>query len=98
MAIDGTYQGKVTSPLGSTDCTLTLKADGAALTGHASAMGIESDLKDCTMDGNSFACKAEGDGPLGHMVISIQGTVEGDDITGTVAFGRMKARFKGARV
>lgn len=98
MAIDGTYQGKVTSPLGSTECTLTLKADGSRLTGHASAMGIESELKDGTVDGDSFSCQVEGNGPLGHMILDIQGVAEGDGISGTVKFGRMKARFKGARV
>jgi hypothetical protein len=98
MAIDGTYQGKASSPFGSTDCTLTLKANGATLTGHASAMGIESDVKNGTVNGDSFACQVEGTGPLGHMVLDIQGVVEGDKISGTVKAGRMKARFEGARV
>ena len=98
MAIDGTYQGKASSPFGSTDCTLTLMAVGATLTGHASAMGIESAIQDGTVDGNSFTCTVEGNGPLGHMVLAIEGTVEGDKITGTVKAERMAARFEGARV
>lgn len=98
MPIDGTYQGKVTSLLGSTDCTLTLKADGTKLTGSASAMGIESEIENGTVDGNSFACQVEGDGPLGHMVLEIRGVAKDDGISGTVKSGRMKARFKGARV
>ncbi len=98
MSIDGTYQGKVTGPLGSTDCTLTIKADGTKLTGHASAMGIESEVKNGVVDGNSFSFQAEGNGPIGHMVLDIQGVAEGDGISGTVKFGRMKARFEGKRV
>ena len=98
MSIDGTYQGKASSPFGSTDCTLTLKADGTKLTGHASAMGIESEVKNGTINGNAFSFQAEGTGPLGHMVLDIEGTVDGDRITGTVKAGRMKARFEGARV
>lgn len=98
MAIDGTYQGKVTGPLGSTDCTLTLKADGTVLTGHASAMGIESEVKNGVLDGNSFTFQAEGNGPIGHMILNIEGIAEGDVISGTVKFGRMKARFEGKRI
>lgn len=98
MAIDGTYKGKAKSPFGSTDCTLTLKANGATLSGHASAMGIEAGIKNGTVDGSSFSCQVEGDGPLGHMTLDIQGTVDGDKITGTVKAGRMQAKFEGARV
>ena len=98
MAIDGTYQGKISTLMGSTDCMLTLKADGTKLSGHANAMGIESDVKEGTVDGNSFAFKVEGNGPLGHMVLDIQGVVEGDKISGTAKAGRMKARFEGTRV
>lgn len=98
MSVDGTYQGKVTSLIGSTDCTLTLKTDGTVLTGHASAMGIESEVKNGVVDGDTFTCQVEGDGPLGHMVLEIRGVAKGDGISGTVKSGRMKSRFKGTRV
>ena len=99
MAIDGTYRGKAKSAFGgATECELTLKANGAVLTGRASAMGIESEIKGGKVDGNSFSGQVEGDGPLGHMTLDIQGTVDGDAITGTVKAGRITAKFEGARV
>jgi hypothetical protein len=98
MAIDGTYRGTAQSPLGSAECTLTLKANGTRLTGRASALGIESELKNGTVKGNSFACQAEGDGPIGHMVLAIRGVVEGDKVSGTVKAGLVSARFEGTRV
>ena len=97
MAIDGTFQGKITSAFGATDCTLTLATAGGMLTGRASAMGIESEIRDASLDGNSFTFTVEGNGPLGHMVLAIQGAVDGDTISGTVNAGRMKARFEGTR-
>ena len=97
MAIDGTYQGKMAAGLGSTDCTLTLKTNGSELTGHASAMGVESEVKNGKVDGDSFSFQVEGDGPLGHVTLDIQGVVEGDAISGTAKIGRMTARFEGTR-
>ena len=98
MAIDGTYQGVAKSMMGSADCTIELKTDGATLSGKASMMGIESEIQNGTATDDSFDCQVEGDGPLGHMVLDIKGKVNGDTIKGTIKTGRIKARFEGKRV
>jgi hypothetical protein len=97
MAIDGTYKGTARAMLGSADFELTLETDGAALTGSASVMGIVAELQNGKADGNSFTCQAEGDGPIGHMVLDISGTVDGDRIFGEAKAGVMTARLEGSR-
>jgi hypothetical protein len=98
MAIDGTYKGTAKSMMGSADCEITLKEGaGGTLSGTASAMGINASIQNGTVSGNDFTCEVEGDGPLGHMTLTIAGTVEGDRISGTIAAGRMKAKFEGTR-
>lgn len=98
MAIDGTYKGLATSPLATAKCDLTLKAEGNVLTGSASAMGVTAEIKNGTVEGDSFACVVEGTGPLGYMSLDIRGTVSGDIAKGTIQVGRIVSVFEGKRV
>lgn len=98
MAVDGTYKCAAKSMLGSADCEITLVTDGTTLTGSASTMGIAAELQNGRADGNSFTCQAEGDGPIGHMVLNISGTVDGNRIVGEVKAGRITAKLEGVRL
>ena len=97
MAIDGTYKGTAKAFLGSADFELRLETSGTALSGTASVMGIEAELQNGKVDGDSFSFQAEGDSPLGHMVLDVKGTVSGDRITGAAKAGGMSAKLEGAR-
>lgn len=98
MAIDGTYKGTARALFGSADFELRFETSGTALFGTASVMGIEAELQNGKVNGDSFSFQAEGDSPLGHMVLNVTGSVTGDRITGAAKAGGMSAKLEGARV
>jgi hypothetical protein len=57
-----------------------------------------AELQNGKADGDSFAFRVEGDGPIGHMVIDVSGTVSGDRLRGDARAGGMAARLEGRRV
>jgi hypothetical protein len=64
MAVDGNWNITLSTPLGDRDATLTLKADGGALTGKQAADGNEADIVDGTVNGNDVAWKASITNPM----------------------------------
>ncbi len=85
MAVDGTYDVTVKSPLGDQVSTLMVKSDGNTFTGtNSGAMG-SNDISG-TVDGDTLTWKQDMTVPM-PMTLDMTATVDGDAITGTVGAG-----------
>lgn len=86
MAVDGTYDTVVKSPMGDQQATLTVKSDGDTWTGtQAGAMG-SIDITDGKVDGDKLTWSSSITVPM-PMTLTNEATVDGDTITGTVTAG-----------
>ncbi|MBN8806731.1 MAG: hypothetical protein J0I47_00615 [Sphingomonas sp.] len=86
MAVDGTYETVVKSPMGDQKATLTVKSDGDTWTGtQAGAMG-SMDITDGKVDGDKLTWSVAITVPM-PMTLTNEATVDGDTITGTVTAG-----------
>jgi hypothetical protein len=82
MALDGTYEISMTTPIGNQAGKLVFETNGGVLTGNSEVMGSVSPLKDGTVDGDSFEFKVDANTPMGALEITLKGKVEGDTLTG----------------
>jgi hypothetical protein len=99
MAVDGTYNIEMTTPMGKRTSKLTLKADGNALSGSMAAEQGTQAFTGGTVNGDAVAWAVEVAGPMGKMKLEYSGKVAGNDISGTVKLGNFgTAPFKGTRV
>ena len=99
MAVDGTYDIEMETPMGNRPGKVTLKTDGASLSGTYSTgqMGEQS-FSGGTVSGDDVAWSISVSGGMGQMQLDFKGTVSGDDISGTVQLGSYgSATFKGKR-
>ena len=98
MAVDGTYQIEIDTPMGKQEAKLTLKAAGAKLTGTMeSAMG-KNDFTGA-VKGNEVSWDMEINSPMGKMALSYKGKIAGSDISGEVVAGSFgSSPFKGKKV
>ena len=85
MAVDGTYNCTVKSPLGDQNLTLTVKSEGATFTGTASGAMGSSDVSG-TVNGDTIAWKQSVSVPM-PMTLDCEATVDGDTVSGSVAAG-----------
>jgi uncharacterized protein YjdB len=96
MAVDGTYNITVQTPMGAQQSKVTLKTDGNSLSGtDESAFGTTSFTG--TVSGDEVQWEETVKSPMGELKISFKGTVEGDKISGqaTTPFG--PSPFEGTR-
>ena len=97
MSVDGTWKITVNSPMGKQESAITLKAEGATLTGTQSAQGQSSDIKNGKIDGDDVSWSNDITSPF-PMTLEFTGTVSGDTLKGQVkagAFGSFP--FEGQR-
>jgi hypothetical protein len=97
MAVDGTWNISIETPIGTRQATLSLAASGGALTGTQSADGSTGDISDGKVDGNNVSWKIAITNPM-PMTLEFSGTVNGDKISGNAnagAFGALP--FSGSR-
>ena len=87
MAIDGTWNLKLQTPMGERPVTVRVTAAGAALSGALVGAAGESPLMDGSMDGAKVAWSTMFTGAMGEMKLDFAGTLDGDAIIGTVQFG-----------
>jgi hypothetical protein len=93
MAIDGTYNITIDSPMGKQNSKLTLKTEGDKLSGtQVSPMG-KGEFTDGKINGNDLEWVISAMG----MKFTYTATVVGDEISGQMKAGFMKASFKGTR-
>lgn len=97
MAVDGTWNVTLNSPMGAQQATLTLATDGGTLTGTMGGPQGEIELSDGTVDGDNLAWKAEMTQPMA-MTLEFTATVSGDAIDGKAKLGSFgEASFAGTR-
>ena len=86
MAVDGTYDTVVKSPMGDQKATLTVASNGDTWTGtQAGAMG-SIEITDGKVEGNTLKWSSNITVPM-PMTLTNEATVDGDSITGTVTAG-----------
>ncbi len=97
MAVDGTYSITIKTPMGDQPGTVTLKAEGGALTGEMPGPTGQAQIKDGSVEGDNVKCKADITSPM-PMTLEFDGKVEGDAISGNVQLGAFgSSTFAGAR-
>ena len=87
MAIDGSYNVVVKSPMGDLDGTLTLRAEGGSLSGSVAGQMGAADFASGTVKGDEASWSMEVPGPLGKMKATCRVTVNGDSLNGEVKAG-----------
>ena len=86
--IDGNWEMSMQGRQGNTMTqTLTLKADGSKLTGSIKGQRGETAISDGTVDGNKITFTVTRQTPNGEFKQTYTGTVDGDNIKGTVQMG-----------
>ena len=100
MAIDGTYNIEVDTPMGKMESKLILKTDGDVLSGSLdSPMAGVSEFSGGTVNGEDVAWGMEISSPMGKMELEYKGKVTGNEITGEVKAGNFgTSPFKGKRI
>jgi len=98
MAVDGTYNITMNTPMGDRPATVTLAADGGALSGTFGGGQGSVAITDGTTSGDDVAWAATINGAMGEMKLAFSGKVDGDTIGGTVQFGMFgSGLFTGTR-
>ncbi|MBA4179085.1 MAG: hypothetical protein C0506_00710 [Anaerolinea sp.] len=97
MAIDGNWKVVMQSPMGARDATAEFASAGGALSGAFGGAAGAVPLSG-SVDGNKVNWAATVNGPMGQMELKFDGTVDGDALSGTVAFGAFgSGSFTGTR-
>lgn len=98
MAVDGTYDIEIDTPMGKQQSTLILKTDGDAVSGSmASPMG-NMEFSGGKVNGDNLSWEMEIDSPMGKMNLEYNVTISGDDISGEVKAGSFgSSPLKGKR-
>jgi len=101
MTIDGTWEIsiKVTMLPMPLKGTLEFNTEGATLSGSATTNFGTSSFTDGKVDGNSVEFSVESATPFGPATLEIEGTIDGDKLTGeaTMQPNGMKAKLTGTR-
>jgi len=98
MAIDGTYQIEVDTPMGKQAAKLTLKTSGGALSGTIEDSFGKHEFGGGQAEGDQVAWGMEIESPMGKMQLDYTGKVTGDSISGDVKVGSFgTSPFKGQR-
>ena len=86
MAVDGTWNLTMQTPMGNREVKLVLSAAGSALSGEFQAPQGNSPVTG-SADGGSISFSTNFTGAMGPMELKFEGTHEGDGLSGTVQFG-----------
>jgi len=98
MAVDGTYNVEMNTPMGTQTGKLTLKTDGDSVSGSYSGARGEQSFTGGTVSGDEASWSIQVSGPMGQMKLDFKATVSGDEISGQVQLGSFgSAKLKGTR-
>ncbi len=99
MAVDGTYEIEIDTPMGAQKGKLTLKTDGDKLSGTMETPMGNQEFSDGTVSGDDVAWAMEINSPMGSMTLEYKLKVSGDEISGEVKAGNFgTSPLKGKRV
>jgi hypothetical protein len=98
MSIDGDWKVTMNSPMGAQDATLTLVAEGGALSGNiVSTQGTQA-FTGGSVAGSKLKWNIKMTQPM-PMELQFDAAVDGDGISGTVKLGMFgNATFAGTRI
>jgi len=98
MAVDGTWNVTLSTPMGDRPATLTLTTSGSDLSGTFGGPQGSQEFSGGSVDGNAVKWKNNFAGAMGQMELAFDGTVDGDNISGSVQFGAFgSGTWKGTR-
>ncbi len=98
MAVDGSYNIEVDTPMGKRSGKLTLKTKGKELSGSYATQEGEQSFTGGTVSGNDFAFSTEVTTPMGKIQLDFKGKVTGDEVSGQVQAGAFgSSPFTGKR-
>jgi hypothetical protein len=86
MSVDGTWNVKMETPMGTRAAALTLQADGSTLTGTMGGDGGTTAIYDGTIDGDRLTWKTNIVQPMA-LTLEFSATVDGDVMAGMVKLG-----------
>ena len=97
MAVDGTWNLTMSTPMGERNARLSLKRSGGTLTGTQGADGNSTEIFDGTVNGDDVAWKISITDPM-PLTLDFSGKVAGDSISGEMGIGPMGSfPFSGTR-
>jgi len=98
MAVDGTWNLTLKTPMGDRPVTVTLNTDGNDLSGSFQSPQGDQQFEGGTASGDEATWSTMFAGAMGEMKLDFVGQVEGDEIEGTVQFGSFgSGTFSGTR-
>ena len=86
MSLDGTWNVTVNSPMGAQPSTLTVKAEGGAVTGTQSAQGNTQPIANGKIDGDTVTWSSSITTPM-PMTLEFTAKLAGDTLNGSVKAG-----------
>jgi hypothetical protein len=99
MAVDGTYNITVHTPIGDQKSKLILKTGGNSLSGSLEvAMAGVTEFMGGTVNGNEVSWTVTPKTPMGPMKLDCKATIEGDKISGQAVSMFGPAPFEGTRI
>ncbi|MFC2967090.1 hypothetical protein [Acidimangrovimonas pyrenivorans] len=98
MTIDGTYKVKVHTPVGVQDGEMTLKAEGASLSGTLVNPLGTTEFSGGTVTGDAIAFDTRIPTPIGRLKAHVSGTVSGDQFSGKAKLPLGSAQIEGAKL
>jgi hypothetical protein len=97
MAVDGSWNITMTTPMGDRKAVLTLKNSGGTLTGTTSGDGNSGEIFDGTVNGDDVAWKLSIVNPM-PLTLAFTGRVTGNTMSGEMGIGPMgNFPFRGTR-
>jgi len=98
MAIDGTWNLRMQTPMGERPVTVRLDTSGGGLAGAMVGAAGEQAIFDASTDGTAVKWSVMFSGAMGEMKLDYSGAVNGDAISGTVQFGAFgSGTFSGSK-
>ena len=98
MGIAGKYKLINSSPMGDRKVDMVLATEGGVLSGSFDLMGKKVEFTGGTVNGNKFQSPLKLEMPGGYMEGSIEGAVDGDEISGELDTSTLGAMpFEGTR-
>lgn len=97
MAVDGTWNVTMSTPLGEQKAKLAFQTDGNFLKGTMEGSAGNTPITDGAVNGNWVSWKAHITSPL-SITLEFSGTVDGNNISGKVKLGAFgDTSFSGTR-
>ena len=97
MSVDGIWNCKINSPMGSQDGTISLLTDGESLSGKMEGPQGTQEFDGGSVDGGTLSWKMEMTSPM-PMTLEVSASVDGDEISGNIKLGAFgDASFTGTR-